>query len=127
MLWPAPRVSRRQGLAHGTRNQLAAALPGIARGENFKYFNANGRAADTHASGGQNRASAVNGDGHDGHVGTCRRGKCAAQKLADLASLVERALGKEHQGLAGGGELQYTTPVDPTLVSIEPFHQLRSP
>src|ERR1700736_5777506 len=74
----APR-SRRQGLADGSRNQLAAALSGVARGENFKYFNANGRPAHAHAPRGQNRASAVNGDGHDGHVGACRRGKCAAQ------------------------------------------------
>ena len=49
----------------------------------------------------------MNGDGHDGHVGACRRGKGAAEKLADLANLIECTLGKEHQGLAGGRELPH--------------------
>jgi len=108
------------------RNQLAAALPGIARAENFKYFNADGRTLDPQAPRGQNGPRAVNGHGHDGQSQAFRDGECAAQKLADLGNLGERALGKEHQGLAGGGEFNHATRVDRALVAIEAFDELRS-
>src|SRR5277367_1210587 len=39
----------RQRLPHGTGNQLAAAVPSVARRENFKYFNANRLGGDAEA------------------------------------------------------------------------------
>ena len=68
----------------------------------------------------------MNGHRDHWHGGARRGHKGAAVELADLGHLRESALGEENQGLAGGRQLQDAARIDPTLVPVEAFDELRA-
>ncbi len=122
------RFKARSGSPTARGDQLAAALPGVARPSMTSRISTRiGRRCMTMA-----RREAIRRACREWRRPrpACRSGPRWQMRRPGICPIWRTSVnvpsGKEHQGLAGGGELQHATRIDAALVAVEAFDELRS-